>query len=307
MRAGRSSTLSKVFRPRVDRILFAATKADHLHHASHDRLENVLRALTAKAQARAKGVGAEIDVIALAAVRATREALIRHDGEQLQAIVGVPEMGERIGDQVFDGAAEAAVFPGQLPEDPARLFEGDALALPEADNDLSASCVSARRSSPRARPRRRSGWTARCNFCWETDWHELPCRPRMSDQRPRPRAFRLDQSGLAEEPRVAEAPRPEVLNETAPIPAFAREPDEGEREIEAAQAAGVAKPWRPSLATLVWTGLGGLVSLGVGLWVDGIVEGLWVKASGLGWLGPRASRPFFSSAFWVWRRESSRR
>ena len=35
--------LSSLFRPRIDRILFAATKADHLHHSSHDRLEAVLR------------------------------------------------------------------------------------------------------------------------------------------------------------------------------------------------------------------------------------------------------------------------
>ena len=48
---------SSIFRPRIDRILFAATKADHLHHKSHDRLEAILRALTAKAIARAKGSG----------------------------------------------------------------------------------------------------------------------------------------------------------------------------------------------------------------------------------------------------------
>ena len=34
---------ASLFRPRIDRILFAATKADHLHHSSHDRLEAVLR------------------------------------------------------------------------------------------------------------------------------------------------------------------------------------------------------------------------------------------------------------------------
>ena len=135
-RAGRASTFGSIFRPRVDRILFAATKADHLHHSSHDRLEAVLRTLAAKAVARAKGVGAEIDVIALAAVRATREATIRHGGDELPAIIGAPELGERIGDQLFDGVAEAAVFPGELPQDPERLFEGDALALAEADNDL---------------------------------------------------------------------------------------------------------------------------------------------------------------------------
>jgi len=133
-RAGRGSRFASIFRPRVDRILFAATKADHLHHENHDRLETVLRALTAKAIARAEGVGAEIDVIALAAVRATREARLREGGEELEAIVGTPEPGERIGDQVFDGVAEAAVFPGRLPDDPAALFDGEGLAL--EDNDL---------------------------------------------------------------------------------------------------------------------------------------------------------------------------
>jgi uncharacterized protein len=134
-RAGRASRLGSVFRPRIDRILFAATKADHLHHTSHDRLEAILRALTKKAIARAEGVGAEIDVIALAAIRATREAEIRTGGETLDAIIGVPEKGETIGGQVFDGVAEAAVFPGELPADPEAIFEGDAIALPEADND----------------------------------------------------------------------------------------------------------------------------------------------------------------------------
>ena len=102
---------------------------------SHDRLEAILRVLTAKAIARAEGVGAEIDVIALAAIRATREAEIRTGGETLDAIIGVPEKGETIGGQIFDGVAEAAVFPGELPADPDALFEGDAIALPEADND----------------------------------------------------------------------------------------------------------------------------------------------------------------------------
>ena len=134
-RAGRPSRFASIFRPRIDKILFAATKADHLHHTSHDRLEAILRALTAKAIARAEGVGAEIDVIALAAIRATREAEIRQGGEILEAIIGVPEEGERIGGQTFDGVVEAAVFPGELPADPMSIFEGDTLALPEADND----------------------------------------------------------------------------------------------------------------------------------------------------------------------------
>ena len=134
-RTGRSSRLASVFRPRVDRILFAATKADHLHHTSHDRLEAILRVLTANAITRAEAVGAQIDVVALAAIRATREAEIRHGGETLNAIVGVPEKGEKIGGEIFDGIAEAAVFPGELPADPDAVFAGDALALPESASD----------------------------------------------------------------------------------------------------------------------------------------------------------------------------
>jgi predicted YcjX-like family ATPase len=134
-RAGRASRLASIFRPRIDRVLFAATKADHLHHTSHDRLEAILRALTSKAIARAEGVGAEIDVIAMAAIRATREARISQGAETLEAIIGVPEAGETLGGQRFDGSVEVAVFPGELPADPKSIFEGDAIALSEADND----------------------------------------------------------------------------------------------------------------------------------------------------------------------------
>ena len=52
---------------------------------------------------------------------------MRHGREELSAIVGTPLKGERIGDDLFDGETEAAVFPGELPEDPAA-----ALAAAEA-------------------------------------------------------------------------------------------------------------------------------------------------------------------------------
>ena len=135
-RAGRGSLISTIFRPRIDRILFAATKADHLHHSSHDRLEDILRELTGNAIRRAEGFGASIDVIALAAMRATREAKIRHNGETLDAIIGIPEKDERLDGQVFDGESEAAIFPGQLPADPRAVFSGEAIALAEAESDL---------------------------------------------------------------------------------------------------------------------------------------------------------------------------
>lgn len=135
-RAGRSNLLSGLFRPKIDKILFAATKADHLHHTSHDRLEAILRLLTAKAIARVETVGAVVDVIALAAVRATREAKVGgYDEPALEAVIGTPLDGERIGDEVFDGKAEAAIYPGELPSDPETVFHGEGRTVKPSEID----------------------------------------------------------------------------------------------------------------------------------------------------------------------------
>ena len=125
-RIGRSTLFSAVFRPKIDRILFAATKADHLHHSSHDRLEAVLRRAVASAVAKAEDTGAEIDVVALAAVRATREATVARGREKLPSILGTPAAGESAGGEIFDGNTEVATFPGDLPDDPEELFKGEA-------------------------------------------------------------------------------------------------------------------------------------------------------------------------------------
>jgi predicted YcjX-like family ATPase len=84
--------------------------------------------LTDKAIARAQYAGAEVKVMALAAIRATREAEAQSGRERLPCIVGVPLPGERLGGKVFDGKTEAAVFPGDLPEDPTVLLDGSSEA-----------------------------------------------------------------------------------------------------------------------------------------------------------------------------------
>src|SRR5712675_1361676 len=124
-RIGRSTLFSNLLRPRIDRILFAATKADHLHHSSHDRLEAVLRRAVAMAVAKAEDTGADIDVVALAAVRATREAQVQRGREKLPSILGTPASGEMAGGEAFDGETEVATFPGDLPADPEALFKGE--------------------------------------------------------------------------------------------------------------------------------------------------------------------------------------
>jgi uncharacterized protein len=122
-RVGRSGWLSALVRPRIDRILFAATKADHLHHTSHDQLEKILARMTARAIERAKFAGALVDVVALASVRATREAMVERGRDKLPSIIGTPMAGEAAGSEIFDGETETAVFPGDLPSDAEGLFD----------------------------------------------------------------------------------------------------------------------------------------------------------------------------------------
>lgn len=161
-RPGRASWLASILTRRIDRIVFAATKADHLHRTSHDRLEKILRRLVDEAMARASLEGAEIDVVALAAVRATREAIVEHDGEKLPAILGTPLPGETVDGEALDPTAEFALFPGDLPEDPDSLFETSAESeskreVPDSESERElrpdAHSDSASTTSPRRRNR----------------------------------------------------------------------------------------------------------------------------------------------------------
>ena len=128
-KVGENSLLASIFAPRVTRILFAATKADHLHHTNHDRLEAILRLLVRRAHHRAQAAGAPSDCLALAAIRATREVLARENGIELPCVAGIPIAGETLGGKVYDGETEAAIFPGDLPEQIETIFRGEAVPL----------------------------------------------------------------------------------------------------------------------------------------------------------------------------------
>ncbi|MEL6913900.1 MAG: YcjX family protein [Pseudomonadota bacterium] len=111
-RPGRNAWLSSLLLgKRVERILFAATKADHLHHGQHPRLTAIMEALTREARDRALFNGALTQALSIAALRTTTETEVSHDGQTLPAVAGLTEAGKR-----------AAFYPGELPADPARIL-----------------------------------------------------------------------------------------------------------------------------------------------------------------------------------------
>ncbi|MFN3274593.1 MAG: YcjX family protein [Paracoccus sp. (in: a-proteobacteria)] len=111
-RPGRAGWLAQLLGTRrVERILFAATKADHLHHSQHNRLTAILSAMLREARDRADFQGARTEAISIAALRATTEDVITQDGEDLPAVRG----------RLLDGR-RAAFYPGELPADPGQLL-----------------------------------------------------------------------------------------------------------------------------------------------------------------------------------------
>jgi predicted YcjX-like family ATPase len=63
---------------------------------------------------------------------------VRHSGELLACIKGVPISGQRVGARVLDGNTEVAVFPGDLDADPRKaLAEARGKAEGEAQPGVS--------------------------------------------------------------------------------------------------------------------------------------------------------------------------
>ncbi|WP_370283253.1 YcjX family protein [Pseudooceanicola sp.] len=112
-RPGRNRFLTSLLMgKRVEKILFAATKADHLHHTQHGRLTAIMEALLRDASDRAAFAGAETAAMSIAALRATVEETVSHNGAEVDCVRG----------RLLSTGRHAALYPGELPEDPKRLL-----------------------------------------------------------------------------------------------------------------------------------------------------------------------------------------
>jgi len=110
-RHGRPSRLERLFRSRIDKVLFAATKADHVAADQHKALRGLLGQLVDEARRSIRFDGAEVETMAIAAVKCTDTVMARHEGRDLACVRGIPL-----------GRTEPTVlFPGELPDDLVKL------------------------------------------------------------------------------------------------------------------------------------------------------------------------------------------
>ena len=110
-RYGHGGILSKLlFGSHIDKVLFAATKADHVPDIQRDHLAELLRNMAAFPALDVRSSNAQLEVTALASVISTAEETQDIEGQRVQVVVGRPVGSHK----------QAKFFVGNVPIRPPR-------------------------------------------------------------------------------------------------------------------------------------------------------------------------------------------
>lgn len=85
---GKSGLLGRLFAPKIDKLLFAASKVDHVTPDQHANIVTLLNTLIKQAQQDIAFEGADVEVMALAAHCATQAGSIVQHGQEFPCIQG---------------------------------------------------------------------------------------------------------------------------------------------------------------------------------------------------------------------------
>ena len=114
-RHGRPGWLERLFRSRIDKVLFAATKADHVASSQHALLRRLLGEAVDEARTSIRFEGARVEAMAIAAVRSTTNVRAPVGGIEMDCVQGIRPGGGR----------PTVLYPGTLPERLADLDDPD--------------------------------------------------------------------------------------------------------------------------------------------------------------------------------------
>jgi predicted YcjX-like family ATPase len=111
-RYGHGGIIARLFNgPHIDKVLFAATKADHVPDVQRDHLAALLRNMVAAPALDMMSANARMDVTALAAVISTAEGTQEIDGQRVPVVIGRPVGASR----------QSKFFVGTVPIRPPRV------------------------------------------------------------------------------------------------------------------------------------------------------------------------------------------
>lgn len=101
---GKSGLLRRLFAPKIDKILFAASKADHVTPDQHANLVSLLQQLVHEAWQTAAFEGIDMECLSLASIQATEPGMVDYKGKSVTALRGTLASGDAI-----------LLYPGDVP------------------------------------------------------------------------------------------------------------------------------------------------------------------------------------------------
>jgi predicted YcjX-like family ATPase len=102
---GSSNILNRLFQPKIDKLVFAATKADHITPDQQTNLVKLLESMLHNARKQIQFDGVVTESTAVSAVRASKSGLGQLNGESIPLLQGRDQQGSAI-----------TLFPGEVPQ-----------------------------------------------------------------------------------------------------------------------------------------------------------------------------------------------
>lgn len=102
---GNRTFLNRLFSSKIDKLLFVATKADHITSDQIPNLISLMRQLIGENEKNIQFLGLQSECTAVAAIRATHPVMVTENGEKLKALQGIRSTDKQ----------SVVVYPGSVP------------------------------------------------------------------------------------------------------------------------------------------------------------------------------------------------
>ena len=102
---GSSNILNRLFKPKIDKLVFAASKADHITPEQQTNLVKLLESMLHNARKQIQYDGVSTESTAVSAIRASKSGVGKLDGESIPVLQGTNSYGKPV-----------TLFPGEVPQ-----------------------------------------------------------------------------------------------------------------------------------------------------------------------------------------------
>ena len=102
---GSRNFLHRLFSPRIDRLMFVATKADHITRDQIPNLVSLMRQIVQEGGRHVEFEGIDTEYTAIAAVRTTKQVIVNQQGKEIKAIQGIRSIDKQL----------ITIYPGTVP------------------------------------------------------------------------------------------------------------------------------------------------------------------------------------------------